>query len=263
MEYFLSGLAILFVQSVDYLYFTSWHAGLKFPDYFPLMYAVIFLAWKYILRQPLSDLVGVRFNDWLLIKKNLCAGIKYGVIVVLMALSGCLLTSEVVYSLNTSFLINLGYLIWGYLVFVPLAAFYEELHYRGLYLKAFQPKYLRTLLVVVSGAVFTFVHLERLDNYPVYYPVNIALLGGILTLYSLRKNNLVACTGFHIAWNLCLIALSPFFGDNSERYVEFGLATVVVLILVLGYEISLLIKNNFNLWKDVNEGLVKNGVQKS
>lgn len=239
-------IAILLVQGMDFAYFKYLHNGLKFPDYFPIMLLTIYIAWKYIIKKELKELVGMEVNDRKAIKINFISGLKYGLVVVALALLGGLLSSEARYLPNIEYLKNMAYMILGYLIFIPTSALYEELHYRGIYLMAFSQKYLEYVALIISSVIFSYVHLYFLEDYSAYYPINIFLLGMILSLLRKRKNNLVICIGFHSAWNLFLIALSPLFNEYSERYVEFNAATTIVLTLVLAYEI-------FKNWKGSNQ----------
>lgn len=237
LKYNLVIFAILLVQIIDYAYFEYLHKGLKYPDYFPIMFLSIFIAWKFIIKKSFQELFGVKINNRKEIKKQFFEGVKYGSVVVLLALIAGLLTFQIKYSLNTEYLKLMSYSIFGYLIFIPISSLYEELHYRGLYLVPFQEKYFKYFIIIISSIIFSYVHLPLLDEYSPYYPINLFLIGMILSFLRMRKNNVIICTGFHAAWNFLLIALSPLFNQQSERYVEFAVVTTIILVLFLGYEI--------------------------
>ena len=237
LNYFTLFIAVFFVQAVDYLYFEYLHKGLKFPDYFPIMFLIIFVTWKFIIKKDVKELVGIKINDREQIKYNFIEGFKYGLIVVAVALIIGLLSSEIKYNFNGEYLKNIIFMSFGYLIFIPISALYEELHYRGIYLQVFDQRYLKYMALIISSIIFSYVHSYLLGTYSIYYPINILLIGLVLSLLRIRKNNLIVCVGFHSAWNLFLIILSPLFNDYSERYLEFTVTTTIVLFLVLLYEI--------------------------
>lgn len=234
---FLPFLAIIIIHEIDIFYFQYLHKGLKFPDYFPIMFFTIFIVWKFLLKKNLSDLIGWNIKDIYFIKKHFIDGFLYGSVVVFLSIFIWLLTFQIVFDINEKLLGNMMYLIFGYLLFIPISALYEELHYRGVYIRYFHKKYVQYFLWVFSSIIFSFVHVSFLENYPIYYPINIFLIGIILSVLSIRKNNLMISVGFHVAWNFILIFFSPFFNENSERYVEFNSVTTFILILVIIYEI--------------------------
>lgn len=229
-------LAMLLVQAVDQAYFRFLHPGLKFPDYFPIMFLAIFVAWRYVAGRSLTELVGVKTFSWPDIKKDFLDGAKYGALVTAAAVLVGLLSFQTTYSPNPGYFKALAFSIFGYLIFIPISAFYEELHYRGVYLSAFTSSKLKYLFVVLSSTIFALVHLV-LGSSPIFYAINIFLLGMVLAFLRVRGKSVIACTGFHAAWNLILISLAPIFGENTERYVEFNSVTMGVLALVVGYEI--------------------------
>lgn len=229
--------AVIIIHWVDIFYFQYLHKGLKFPDYFPIMFFTIFIVWKFLLKKNLYDLMGVNINDIHFIKKQFIYGFLYGSLIVFLSIVIGLFTFQIVFDINMKFLKNMMYFIFGYLLFIPISALYEELHYRGVYIRCFRTKYIQYFLWIISSIIFSFVHLSFLENYPIYYHINIFLIGVILSLLSIRKNNLMVSVGFHVAWNFILIFFSPFFNENSEKYVEFNSVTTFILILVVIYEI--------------------------
>ncbi|MFA5185144.1 MAG: type II CAAX endopeptidase family protein [Patescibacteria group bacterium] len=232
-------LAIISVQVVDRIYFSHLHHGLKYPDYFPIMFLAIFIAWRYIAGRSLIELIGIKSYRWQDIKKDFLEGAKYGTLVTAVAIIAGLLSFQTSYSPNLNYFKALSFSIFGYLIFIPVSAFYEVLHYRGVYLSAFFNK-LQYLFIILSSTVFALVHLVLGTN-PIYYPINIFLLGAVLALLRVRGKSVITCTGFHAAWNFILISLAPVFGENTERYVEFNSVTTAVLALALGFEIYLAI----------------------
>lgn len=227
------------IQLIDYGYFAYLHPWLKFPDYFPIMLFSIFLGWKYIVRRPFSDLIGIDIKNKKLLGVQFLRWLVYWAILVAIVVCVWLFTKNIQYALNLEYLKNLSFMLVGYLFFIPLSALYEELHYRWLYISLFDGKYARLIAILISAIIFSYVHIQLQDNYTIYYPINMFLFALILSLLRLRYQNIIFLVGVHAAWNFLLILLSPFFNTDSERYAEFTLATTFVLVCTLLLELSI------------------------
>ncbi|MBI5629846.1 MAG: CPBP family intramembrane metalloprotease [Elusimicrobia bacterium] len=237
--------AIAFVHAVYFAYFRWLHAGLKYPDLFPIMFLAIFLSWKFIIRKPVTDL-GIVFCDKQRFMNEFLRGVRYGALVTAISLACAVFAGQVHISLNMENLRRSGYGLFpaaAYLIFVPISAAYEELHYRGLYLGAFSGKWVPFLMVPLSSAVFAAVHLEVL--HPPVYAGMLFLIGMLLALIRWRTGSLLVCIGFHSAWNYILVCLAPFFNETTERYLEFVPITCYILGLVLLWEVVFLARTGF------------------
>lgn len=240
---FILGIIILSVlQGIDYGYFAYLHNGLKFPDYFPIMLFSIFFAWKYIIRKPFSDLLGIDIRNRKLCIREFTSGLLFGTILVCLTLSVSLITQTLTPAFDPVLWKNLLFMLVGYIVFIPISALYEELHYRWLYNSLFSGRYIRYIAIVVSAIIFSLVHVGLQENVPIYYPINMFLFALILSIIRLRWKSIIALVGIHSAWNFLLILFSPFFGSDSERYIEFIVVTTYALTLVLFAQIYLLAK---------------------
>jgi len=154
-------LAIASVHAVHWGYFHWLHPGLKFPDLFPIMLAAIFLAWRFLIRRPVAEL-GVDFADTKGALREFVRGARYGAVVTGVCLAAALASGQVRFGPDMDLLRKTLYGLLpalGYLIFVPLSAFYEELHYRGLYLSVFPGRRAALLMAPVSAAVFSYIHL--------------------------------------------------------------------------------------------------------
>jgi len=242
LKVLLAFLAVALIHLVDWAYFRFLHGGLKYPDYFVFMGLAIVLAWKGILRRPLADL-GLDLRQLKPIAREFLAGaLRGGGLALACMIAGLILGNL---ELGTASVEPWQLLakMAGYLVFVPLSAALEELHYRGVYLSALKSPNLRIPLVVFSSAVFSIVHLGHLDSYPPTYPISLFLLGVLWCLMRIRRLNIAVCIGAHSGWNFLLASLAPFFGDNTERYVEFAVYTPVLVGLAVAIEMVLLRKS--------------------
>lgn len=230
-------LAIILVHFVDYIYFKFLHNWLKFPDYFPIMYLTIFFCLKYFIKKPFSKLTWIEIKNKKEIISNLKRWLIYWFYVTIIVLISLILSTEIKFDINVTYMKWMSYMFFGYLIFVPISAFYEELHYRWLYLMLWQSKTSKFLIAILASIIFSYLHIYILKNYSFYYPINIFLLAIIFSLLTIRKGNIIISTWFHISWNLMFILLSPLFNENSERYAEMSHITTIVLIVVIFYEI--------------------------
>lgn len=230
------------LQGIDYGYFAYLHNGLKFPDYFPIMLFSIFFAWKYIIQKPFSELVGIDIRNRKLCIREFFSGLLFGTILVFLALGSSLITQTLTPTLDPALWKNILFMLVGYVFFIPISALYEELHYRWLYNSLFSERYIRYIAIVVSAIIFALVHVELQENAPIYYPINMFLFALILSIIRFRWKSIIALVGIHSAWNFLLILFSPFFGSDSERYIEFTVVTTCILTLVLSIQIYLLAK---------------------
>jgi len=230
-------LSIIMVQIVDYGYFRFLHNWLKFPDYFPIMYIAIFLTWKYLINRPIEWLIWISPTNTKELKKNLIEWLIYGFWVTIIVLIIILLTSNIKILVNFLYLKSMSYMIFWYLIFIPISAFYEELHYRWLYFAICENRSSKFIISIISSLIFAYVHISFFNDYSTYYLINIFLLSLIFSLLRIRKGNIMVSTWFHISWNLILIIFSPIFNENSEKYAEISHITTIVLIAILSYEI--------------------------
>lgn len=244
-QYSIAIIVLWCIQLIDYGYFAYLHNGLKFPDYFIIMLLSIFLAWKYCIRKPFSDLIGIDIKNKRLLGIQFLRWLVYWALLVAIIVCVWFFTKNIQYALNLEYLKNLSFMLVGYLFFIPLSALYEELHYRWLYISLFDGKYARLIAILISAIIFSYVHIQFQDNYPIYYPINMFLFALILSLLRLRYQNIIFLVGVHSAWNLFLILLSPLFGAESEKYAEFTLATTFVLVCTLLLELSISIRKKY------------------
>jgi uncharacterized protein len=88
------------------------------------------------------------------------------------------------------------------LLLIPAAAS-EELMVRGLLLQQLARGIGRIAAVALTSIAFGVIHLNN-PNASVFAAVNIALVGGVFGLLTLRQGSVFAAIGMHIAWNVCL-----------------------------------------------------------
>ena len=245
-QYSIAIIVLWCIQLIDYGYFTFLHPWLKFPDYFPIMLLSIFLGWKYVIRRPFSELIGIRITDKKLLLQEFFRGGLYGLLLVFIVVWIGVVFHSIPYAFNPEFWKNILFMILGYLFFIPLSALYEELHYRWLYISLFDGKYARLIAILISAIIFSYVHIQLQDNYTIYYLINMFLFALILSLLRLRYQNIIFLVGVHAAWNFFLILLSPLFGADSERYAEFTLTTTSVLVCTLLLELYLSIRKKYS-----------------
>ena len=245
-QYSIAIIVLWCIQLIDYGYFAYLHPWLKFPDYFIIMLLSIFLVWKYIIRKPFSDLIGINIQNKKLLGVQFLWWLIYWALLVAIAVWVWFFTKNIQYALNLEYLKNLSFMLVGYLFFIPLSALYEELHYRWLYISLFDGKYARLIAILISAIIFSYVHIQFQGNYTIYYLINMFLFALILSLLRLRYQNIIFLVGVHAAWNFFLILLSPLFGADSERYAEFTLTTTSVLICTLLFELSISIRKKYS-----------------
>ena len=229
--------AIALVTFTHYAYYAWLHGGAKEFDFYPIN----------------ADNAGARHHalpdlgiDWrarrLFIRQfgwGLLAGAAFAAIAASLALA----SGRVALAFDAQALGKLVRLLPLYVVFVPISALYEELHYRGVWIGAFMARPGAWVAIAASSAAFVLVHLTPVvGEYPVAYPVNLFLFGVLCCALRLLTGSLALPVGLHAAWNFTLIYLGPLFGEKSERYAEFSLLTSLLLAAAVGLAIARLVR---------------------
>jgi len=109
-----------------------------------------------------------------------------------------------------------------------LAPVFEEIVFRGVFLRSFLARYPRWPAIAFSALLFGFAHLN-IYQFSLAFPMGL-LLGWLFE----RSHSLIPCITLHVAFNTAAVALNLSFSNEKEPSIS-DLPTVVWLFFVTAF----------------------------
>ena len=129
---------------------------------------------------------------------------------------------------------------WSYqmLSLIIIAPVFEELVYRGVFLRYMQSKnYNIFLILMIEFLIFPFVHIPNLIDNPLSYLLENLFIKGLFsvisTLLMLKTKNIIYPILYHASWNIFVIIYPLYITRGNILTVESVLTGLIILISVI------------------------------
>ncbi len=133
-----------------------------------------------------------------------------------------------------------------------LTPIFEEILFRGIFLKGFLNRYKPPIAIVLSALVFGLFHLN------IHQLINATIIGLFLAIVYYETNSLILCISIHCFNNV--VPFRFFLIDHDDR-ADIGQIAIAVLFLVIGFGLLMrYLKKEDVHWKSIRWVLLKKSV---
>lgn len=179
-----------------------------------VMILVPIIAWKYIMKRPLSNMGLTSFKKGY---KELFVGLAFGAISMTVVFAFIVLTGNAtVESWTPHFSADTAI----YLVIFILVGLAEEIYSRGFIMATLRQTRNLPFVVLVSSLIFALLHSLNSGISLLPY-LNLFLVGFLFAYMYIKSGNIWMCIGYHITWN--------YFQGNVFGFKVSGLDTTGII----------------------------------